>query len=97
MSLFARAERMSLWSRCSRGIGREAAAGPKTSPRKHQLVGAEIIHSEEVAKVAHVGDRHVEFLWLLPITEAERDFKVADGLEAMEARFCRSQSSLLGD
>ena len=36
---------------------------------------------------AHVGDRHVEFLWLLPITEAERDFKVRHGLEALESRF----------
>jgi len=34
-----------------------------------------------------IGDRHVEFLWLLPITEAERDFKVDQGLEALEQRF----------
>jgi hypothetical protein len=34
-----------------------------------------------------VGDRHVDFLWLLPITEAERDFKAADCLEALESRF----------
>jgi len=38
-------------------------------------------------EIAHVGDRHVEFLWLLPITEAERNLKVADGLEALESRF----------
>lgn len=38
-------------------------------------------------EIAHVGDRHVEFLWLLPITKAERDLKVADGLEALESRF----------
>lgn len=38
-------------------------------------------------QTCHVGDRHVEFLWLLPITEAERDLKVASGLEALESRF----------
>lgn len=38
-------------------------------------------------QTCHVGDRHVEFLWLLPITRAERDFKVASGLEALESRF----------
>jgi hypothetical protein len=38
-------------------------------------------------ETAHVGDRHVEFLWLLPITESERDFKVRRGLEALESRF----------
>lgn len=38
-------------------------------------------------EIAHVGDRHVEFLWLLPITEAERELKVSDGLEALESRF----------
>ena len=36
---------------------------------------------------AHIGDRQVEFLWLLPITEAERDFKVRHGLEALKSRF----------
>jgi hypothetical protein len=38
-------------------------------------------------QTCHVGDRHVEFLWLLPITEAERDHKVNSGLEALESRF----------
>ena len=38
-------------------------------------------------QTCHVGDRHVEFLWLLPITEAERNLKVASGLEALESRF----------
>lgn len=35
----------------------------------------------------HVGDRHVDFLWLLPITEQERDFKVEHGQEELERRF----------
>lgn len=38
-------------------------------------------------QTCHVGDRHVEFLWLLPITEAERSFKVVEGVEALESRF----------
>ncbi|KRA32847.1 hypothetical protein ASD81_13060 [Nocardioides sp. Root614] len=38
-------------------------------------------------QTCHVGDRHVEFLWLLPISEAERSFKVAQGVEALETRF----------
>jgi hypothetical protein len=38
-------------------------------------------------QLCHVGDRHVDFLWLLPITEQERAFKVAHGQEALEARF----------
>lgn len=37
-------------------------------------------------ETAHIGDRHVDFLWLLPITESERDFKVRHGLEALESR-----------
>ena len=38
-------------------------------------------------EIAHIGDRHVEFLWLLPITEAERQLKVSYGLEALQSRF----------
>ena len=38
-------------------------------------------------QTCHVGDRHVEFLWLLPISEAERDLKASSGLEALESRF----------
>ena len=30
---------------------------------------------------------HVHVVWLLPITAAERDFKVREGLEALEQRF----------
>jgi len=42
-------------------------------------------------QTCHVGDRHVDFLWLLPITEAERAFKTASGLEALESRFDQTQ------
>jgi suppressor of fused protein SUFU len=38
-------------------------------------------------ETSHVGDRHVDFLWLVPITRAEREFKVSSGLEALESRF----------
>ena len=38
-------------------------------------------------ETCHVGDRHVQFLWLLPITDAERDWKVSSGLESLESRF----------
>jgi hypothetical protein len=38
-------------------------------------------------ETAHIGDRHVAFVWLLPITESECDFKVRHGLEALESRF----------
>ena len=38
-------------------------------------------------QTCHVGDRHVEFLWVLPISESERDLKVSSGLEALESRF----------
>ena len=38
-------------------------------------------------QTSHVGDQHVDFLWLLPITEAERDLKASAGLEALESRF----------
>jgi hypothetical protein len=33
----------------------------------------------------------IEFLWLLPITKKERDFKKANGLEALERRFEAAQ------
>ena len=38
-------------------------------------------------RTCHVGDRHVQFLWLLPISDAERDWKVSSGLESLESRF----------
>ena len=38
-------------------------------------------------QTCHVGERHVEFLWLIPITPEERAFKAAHGLDALETRF----------
>lgn len=37
-------------------------------------------------QTCRIGDRHLEVLWLLPITQAERDFKVTHGAEALEQR-----------
>ncbi|MFD7450639.1 suppressor of fused domain protein [Kitasatospora sp. NPDC059827] len=33
------------------------------------------------------GGAHARILWLLPITEAEKDFRRESGLEALEVRF----------
>jgi hypothetical protein len=38
-------------------------------------------------EVCNFSDNHVHFLWLLPITSEEREFKVREGLEALEQRF----------
>jgi len=38
-------------------------------------------------QTCHGGDRHADVLWLLPTMQAERDFKAAHGLEALEQRF----------
>jgi hypothetical protein len=40
-------------------------------------------------EVCPVGKGHVHILWMLPITRAERDFKVKSGLEALEQLFDR--------
>ncbi|MDR6416972.1 hypothetical protein J2808_003723 [Pseudarthrobacter sulfonivorans] len=38
-------------------------------------------------QTCHVGDCHIDILWLLPITERERTLKVSSGLESLESRF----------
>lgn len=38
-------------------------------------------------EVALVNESHIHILWLLPITEKERDFKIQHGLEALESQF----------
>jgi hypothetical protein len=52
----------------------------------HLLVSLPYPYGQDL-QTCHVGDRHVDFLWLLPITAAERAFKAANGLEALESRF----------
>jgi hypothetical protein len=38
-------------------------------------------------EVCNLSDGHLHVLWLLPITAAEREFKVREGVEALEQRF----------
>lgn len=38
-------------------------------------------------EICEVGDKHIHLYWLLPITQAEREFKVENGLEALEDEF----------
>jgi hypothetical protein len=38
-------------------------------------------------EVCDLPDGHLHVLWLLPITAAEREFKVREGVEALEQRF----------
>lgn len=38
-------------------------------------------------EICEIGEEHVHFLWVLPITQAERQFAVSNGLEAIELRF----------
>lgn len=38
-------------------------------------------------QVCNFSDCHLHVLWLLPITAGEREFKVREGLEALEQRF----------
>jgi Suppressor of fused protein (SUFU) len=61
-------------------------AMPVQDPRAVELASLLYPWGPEL-QTCHVGDRHVDFLWLLPITRQERDFKVANGLEALEALF----------
>jgi hypothetical protein len=45
-------------------------------------------------EVCNFPDGHVHVLWLLPITAAEREFKVREGVEALEQRFDASNRSV---
>jgi suppressor of fused protein SUFU len=41
----------------------------------------------EALEVCDLGEHHVHFLWLLPITLLEKEFALQNGLEALEQRF----------
>ena len=41
----------------------------------------------EELEILELNDSHAHVAWLLPITDAERDFKVKNGLEALEQSF----------
>jgi hypothetical protein len=64
-------------------IGEPWLAGSRCD---HMLVSLPYPFGPELQQ-CHVGDRHVDFLWLLPITVDERAFKATHGQEALEARF----------
>jgi len=71
------------------GLGHTVPIGEPWLPGSrcdHWLVSLPYPFGPELQQ-CHVGDRHVDFLWLLPITKAERDFKAARGLEELERRF----------
>jgi hypothetical protein len=71
------------------GLGHTVPIGEPWLPGSrcdHLLISLPYPFGPELQQ-CHVGDRHVNFLWLLPITKAERDFKVAHGQEALEQRF----------
>ena len=59
------------------------------SPLDHLLLSLPYIFGPEF-EVCSLPDRHIHFLWLLPITQAEREFKAANGLDALEERFEQS-------
>jgi len=71
------------------GVGHTVPIGDPWLPGSlcdHLLVSLPYPFGPEL-QTSHIGDRHVEFLWLLPISEAERDLKARSGLEALESRF----------
>jgi Suppressor of fused protein (SUFU) len=70
------------------GLGHTVPIGEPWLPGSacdHLLISAPYPFGPDL-QTCHVGDRHVDFLWLLPVTMAERDFKAANGLEALESR-----------
>ena len=56
----------------------------------HMLVSRPYVYSPEL-EVCNLSNQHVHFLWLLPITKAERDYKSKNGLEALEKIFEESE------
>jgi hypothetical protein len=71
------------------GLGHTVPIGEPWLPGSscdHLLVSLPYPYGGDL-QTCHVGDRHVEFLWLLPITPAERAFKMAHGVDALESRF----------
>ncbi|HYR11256.1 MAG TPA: suppressor of fused domain protein [Longimicrobium sp.] len=52
----------------------------------HMLVSLPYTYGPEL-EICELPGGHVHFLWLLPITKAEREFKAANGLDALEDRF----------
>jgi hypothetical protein len=73
----------------STGIGHTVPIGEPWVPRStcdHLLVSLPYPFGPDLELCDWDGD-HARLLWLLPITEAERDIKAEHGLEALEQRF----------
>jgi len=43
----------------------------------------------------NIGEKQVRFLWLIPITDAERAYKIKHGIEALETKFDEAQFNYL--
>lgn len=70
------------------GVGHTVPIGEpwlRDSACDHLLVSLPYIFGEQF-EMCRWKDGHARLLWLLPITTAERDFKVEHGLEALEQR-----------
>ena len=77
----------------SLGLGHTVNLGEPWLPDSacdHALISLPYPWGPELEACDWVGG-HAQLLWLLPITEAERDFKVEHGLEALEERFERAR------
>ena len=75
------------------GLGHTLPIGAPWLPGSksdHLLISLPYLWGPDL-QISHVGDRHVEFLWLLPITSAERKYKMKRGLDALESRFEKRQ------
>ncbi len=72
------------------GVGHTYPIGEPWQPGSkldHILVSLPYPFGPELQVCTLDDGTHVHTLWLLPITKQERDFKVAQGLEAIEERF----------
>jgi hypothetical protein len=71
------------------GVGHSLPVGEPWTPGstlEHLLVSLPYPFGEDLELMTD-GDEHVHFLWLLPITAAEREYKNREGLEALEELF----------
>lgn len=89
---------MSAWYHASPDAGKRLALGDTVpigepwlddSPCDHYLVSRPYPFDPGL-EVFDSGTAHVHFLWLLPITAAEREFKAEHGADALEERFERA-------
>ena len=77
----------------SLGVGHTLPIGEPwlpTSSCNHLLVSKPYPFGPEL-EICNLANNHIHLLWLLPITQSERDYKVANGLEALEQKFDDAQ------